>query len=184
MVRANSRYTIWVDDEQLPAGSGVRPLADAAVSTTITSTNGVPVDRRAVDVVAGAAASRLWTEAHNSPGATATGTRWALAEGEVGGADDTETYILIANTSPTDGGVRVTLLFEDGTTAETTRRCGATAGSTSPSASNSRRPPSGVRRDRREPRRDAGADRRRARDVLERQRRRSGPRAPTRWPRG
>ena len=58
-----------------------------------------------------------WFEAHNSPGTTSTGTRWALAEGEVGGANATETYVLIANTSPFAGSATVTLLFEDGTTA-------------------------------------------------------------------
>jgi hypothetical protein len=63
-------------------------------------------------------AANFWTEAHNSPGATATGTRWALAEGEVGGVDATETYILIANTSSTSGLARVTLYFEDGTNAQ------------------------------------------------------------------
>ena len=56
-----------------------------------------------------------WHEAHNSPGATTTGTRWGLAEGEVGGANETETYILIANTSASPGMARVSLLFEDGT---------------------------------------------------------------------
>ena len=33
-VPATSRSTIWVDDEQLPAGSGQRPLANAALSMT------------------------------------------------------------------------------------------------------------------------------------------------------
>ena len=64
----------------------------------------------------GPAAARNWYEAHNSPGATATGTQWALAEGEVGGAAGTETYVLIANTSAVRGVRAVTLLFEDGTT--------------------------------------------------------------------
>ena len=73
--------------------------------------------RRARDVVAGRAA---WYEAHNSPGATTTGTRWALAEGEVGGTRGVETYILIANTSDAPATVKVTLLFEDGTNAERT----------------------------------------------------------------
>ena len=62
----------------------------------------------------------FWTEAHNSPGATVTGTRWALAEGEVGGAQSAETYILIANTSAASGSARVTLYFEDGGSAEKT----------------------------------------------------------------
>ena len=51
-------------------------------------------------------------------GATTTGTRWALAEGEVGGPSGLETYVLIANTSATAGSAKVTLHFEDGTTAE------------------------------------------------------------------
>ena len=58
--------------------------------------------------------SPTWHEAHNSPGATAAGTRWALAEGELGGPTDLETYILIANTSSAAGTARVTLHFEDG----------------------------------------------------------------------
>ena len=58
-----------------------------------------------------------WYEAHNSPGATAPGTRWALAEGEVGGARDVDTYILLANTGAATGEVQVTLVFEDGTDA-------------------------------------------------------------------
>ena len=41
--RPNGRFTIWVDEEQIPAGSGVKPLDNVAVSSTITSTNGVPI---------------------------------------------------------------------------------------------------------------------------------------------
>jgi hypothetical protein len=58
-----------------------------------------------------------WYEAHLSAGATSTGTRWALAEGEVSLpsiTDPWETYILIANTSATDGSATVTLLRETG----------------------------------------------------------------------
>ena len=50
-----------------------------------------------------------WHEAHLSAGATTTGTKWALAEGEVD-ARDGDTYILIANTSATAGTATVTLL--------------------------------------------------------------------------
>jgi hypothetical protein len=57
-------------------------------------------------------------EAHNSAGATASGTRWALAEGEVGGPGDVDTYVLVANVSPGPGSIRVTLLFEDATTID------------------------------------------------------------------
>jgi hypothetical protein len=59
----------------------------------------------------------LWNEGHNEAGATATGTRWALAEGEVGGATELQTYILVANTSAVSGTAQVTLYFEDATTA-------------------------------------------------------------------
>jgi hypothetical protein len=103
-VTAASRFNIWVDYE------GGR-LGDTAVSTTVRSTNGVPIIvERAMWWPEGG-----WFEAHNSPGATTTGTRWALAEGEVDAARNLETYILVANTSAVAADVRVTLLFEDGT---------------------------------------------------------------------
>jgi uncharacterized repeat protein (TIGR01451 family) len=107
VVAPNSRFNIWVDFEG-------GPLADTAVSATITATNGVGIlVERAMWWPTEPA---QWFEAHNSFGTTATGTRWALAEGEVGGANATETYILIANTSHFAGSATVTLLFEDGTT--------------------------------------------------------------------
>jgi hypothetical protein len=106
-VPATSRFTIWVDYED-------PQLADTAVSTTIRSINDVPIIvERAMWWPDGA-----WVEAHNSAGATATGTKWALAEGEVDTSRNLETYILVANTSATPADVKVTLLFEDGTTAE------------------------------------------------------------------
>ena len=108
-VAANSRFNIWVDYEDAQ-------LADTAVSTTIRSTNGVPIIvERAMWWPDGG-----WYEAHNSPGATTTGTKWALAEGEVDASRNLETYILVANTSATPADVKVTLLFEDGTSAEQT----------------------------------------------------------------
>jgi Putative binding domain, N-terminal len=118
-VPPNGRYTIWVDDEQLPAGSGQKPLANVAVSTVITADQPVIVER-AMWWPGPELGPNFWYEAHNSPGATATGTRWALAEGEVGGARALETYVLLANTSAFDGSARVTLLFEDGTRSERT----------------------------------------------------------------
>ena len=106
VVAGKSRKNIWVDLE------GGR-LANTAVSTTITSTNGVPVlVERAMWWPGPTAAT--WTEAHNSFGATSPGARWALAEGEAGGPASTDTFILVANVSPSDAQVRVTLLFEDG----------------------------------------------------------------------
>ena len=43
-----------------------------------------------------------------------SGTAWAVAGGEQGGAHNVETYVLVTNTSPFDGRVRVTLLPESG----------------------------------------------------------------------
>ena len=60
--------------------------------------------------------SATWTEAHNSPGTVDSGTRWAFAEGEVGGPTGTQTFILLANTEPSiTASVQITLLFENGT---------------------------------------------------------------------
>ena len=108
-VAANSRKTVWVDFED-PL------LANTAVAFTATSANGVPfLAERAMWFPGPTPAT--WNEAHASAGATSTGVRWALAEGEAGGARATETYILVGNASASDGSVRVTLFFEDGSTA-------------------------------------------------------------------
>ncbi len=111
-VAGNTRFNIWVDLED-PL------LADTGVSTTIRSTNGVPVIVERAMWWPGPT-SATWSEGHNTPGATATGTHWALAEGEVDAGRNMETYVLIANTSTTLADVKVTLLFEDGTAAERT----------------------------------------------------------------
>jgi hypothetical protein len=110
-VAANSRFTIWVDEEQF---SGVRSLASVSCSMRVRATNGVPI------IVERAMwwPQPSWYEAHNAPGTTVTGTRWALAGGEVGGANSLQTYVLIANTSATAGQARVTIYFEDGTSAQ------------------------------------------------------------------
>ena len=106
-IAANSRYTMSVKDED-------PRLRDAAMSTIVTSANAVPIVVERVMWWP----SPLWYEGHNSPGETTTGIKWGLAEGESGGARNKQTYILVANTSDFAGSARVTLLFEDGTTAE------------------------------------------------------------------
>jgi hypothetical protein len=107
-IAANSRLTLNVAAE-------APELASANMSTVVTATNSVPiVVERAMWWPAGFS----WQEAHNSPGEIVTGTRWAVAEGESGGAQGTQTFLLIANTSTFAGSARVLLLFEDGTTAE------------------------------------------------------------------
>lgn len=107
-VAANSRFNIWLDLEG-------PELADTAVSTTIESTNGVPVIVERSMWWPGGVGS--WIEAHNAPGATGTSSMWAVAGGEEGGPGRAYTYLLLANTSASAGPVRVTVLFEDGTTA-------------------------------------------------------------------
>jgi hypothetical protein len=116
VVPAQGRFTVFVDAEEIPDQSGVRRLDNVAVSSTVTSNIPIIVERT-MWWPSPAMGANFWTEAHNSPGATATGTRWALAEGEVGGPRSAETYILIANTSAFIGQARVTLYFEDGTSA-------------------------------------------------------------------
>jgi probable HAF family extracellular repeat protein len=114
---ANQRSGIWVDVEQFDGVPGF-PLADVAVSTRVASTNNVPLIVERAMWWPGD--SSTWHEAHNSAGSRRTGVRWALAEGEVGGARNQATYVLIANTSTVAGDALVTLLFEDGTTVQKT----------------------------------------------------------------
>lgn len=114
-VPAASRFNIWVDAELIP-GHGLA-LADTAVSVALHVTNGVPIIvERAMWWPAPAPS---WHEAHNASGAVASASRWVLADGDVGGPPgNTETYILIANTSPFVTDVKVTLLYADGSAAE------------------------------------------------------------------
>ena len=110
-VAAESRLTIGVHGEH-------PDLANATMSAIVTSTRGVPVlVERAMWWPANAPA---WYEAHASAGATATGISWATADGEVGGAAGSETFLLIANTASYAGSARVTLVFEDGGSASRT----------------------------------------------------------------
>jgi hypothetical protein len=100
-VAPHSRRTISVENED-PL------LADTPVSTIVTSTNSQPVIvERAMWWPGG-----NWWEAHLSAGATTTGTRWAFAEGvvknDVENQEFVDTYVLIANTSDSQGVATVT----------------------------------------------------------------------------
>ena len=109
-VAGQSRFTVYVDDEQVPAGSGMRPLANTPVAMRVFSTNAVPI------IVERAMwwPQPIWYEAHNAPATTAAGTRWATAGGFAGGPTSAETYVLIANTGATAGTAQVSVYFEDG----------------------------------------------------------------------
>jgi uncharacterized delta-60 repeat protein len=104
-----SRTTIHVDS--------VPGLADTDVSASITSDQPIIVER----AMYWPDPFTNWYEAHNSAGVTATGTRWALAEGEIGGSLSFETYILLANPGSADATVTLTFLRTSGTNLTLTR---------------------------------------------------------------
>jgi hypothetical protein len=106
-VAARSRFTVWVDQESAA-------LRDTAVSVTLHVTNGVPVVAERAMWWPGPTAG-TWSESHDTMGSTETGVLWAVADGEVGGPSQQETYLLVANASAAAGAVRVTLHFDDGT---------------------------------------------------------------------
>jgi hypothetical protein len=85
-------------------------LANAIVSTTVTATQPILVERSQY----WPDPSPLWQEAHNSFGVVATGTRWAFADGRVGGANQAQTNIMVANPGATAANITVTFLREGG----------------------------------------------------------------------
>jgi hypothetical protein len=101
---ANSRQTINIETVDAK-------LANAAVSTRVTSDIGIIVERAMYwpDV------SQGWQEAHNSFGVTELGLRWGLADGRLGGTRGYETYVLLANPNPLPSEVRVRFLKEGAT---------------------------------------------------------------------
>jgi hypothetical protein len=114
-VDGNSRYTIDVKSRD-------PRLLSTPVSVIVESTNSVPVVvERAMWWPHG-----NWYEASLSAGVTATGTKWAFAEGEKSTiattvTNKTQTYVLIANTDLTTAAtVTVTLLRETGAPLTTT----------------------------------------------------------------
>jgi hypothetical protein len=83
-------------------------LASAAISVQVDATQPVVVER------AQYWPHGAWHEAHASAGETTPALRWGLAEGRVGGADQAQTYILIANPGTQAASVGVTFLRESG----------------------------------------------------------------------
>jgi hypothetical protein len=105
-----SRRTLGVDFEDAR-------LANTSVSAIVESldSTGIVVERSMWWPGQG-----NWQEGHLAAGVTAPGARWALADGETGGANAAQTYVLIANTSATAGTATLTLLFEQGAAEEHT----------------------------------------------------------------
>ena len=58
------------------------------------------------------------SETHTSAGTSATATEWGIAEGEVRGPGNTDTFLALSNRSTSAATARITLLFEDGSTGE------------------------------------------------------------------
>ena len=114
VLQPNSRFNIWVDQETFDGVPGT-PLASVGeVSATIEVIDGPAIVAERAMWWPGPTAA-TWVEAHNSPGATTTATRWVAAAGHVDVGIDT--YYLLANPGDTTAAVTVTLLFGDGTPA-------------------------------------------------------------------
>ncbi|MFI5078637.1 MAG: hypothetical protein ACHQRO_14915, partial [Vicinamibacteria bacterium] len=110
----------------LPGGQVVTRTQNLAAfsRTTISVNDVVPNTEVSMDVSAplGIIVERAmywpgtnWSEAHASAGIAATGTTWAMAEGELGGSRGFQTYVLIANPTASTASVRLRFLVENGT---------------------------------------------------------------------
>jgi hypothetical protein len=85
-------------------------LASAAFATTVESDLPVVVERSQYWPVPD------WYESHNSMGVFALGLKWGLAEGQVGGTNHAQTYILVSNPNLLPATLTVTFLRTNGTT--------------------------------------------------------------------
>ena len=111
-VAAESRLTVWVNGERDDVNPGFT-LQRVSLSAMVHSTVPIIVERA---MWWSAVPQGTWVEAHNSAATTETGTMWGVADGEQGGSRSADTYIVVANTSPFPGRVRVAALCEDGST--------------------------------------------------------------------
>lgn len=105
-VLAESRYTIQVNEERIDGFS----FRQAAFSTRLSAPLPIIVER----AMWWRSGTADWVEAHDAAGATEFGTRWALADGETGGARNTQTFILIANLGAAPTRLRLTYFLEPG----------------------------------------------------------------------
>jgi autotransporter-associated beta strand protein len=112
VIPANGRLTLNIEQED-PS------LASAPVATTVSSLLPIIVERSQY----WPDPAPQWYEAHNSFGVTQLAKKWGLAEGRVGGANNAQTYILLAspNGSAT---VKVTFLRENAVPVQKTFNLG------------------------------------------------------------
>jgi hypothetical protein len=104
-VRAAGRLTVNPEFED-PG------LANTAFGTQVVSDVPIVVERAQYWPFA----PDQWYEAHNSFGTTSLGTTWGLAEGRVGGTNNYQTYILLANPGSAPADVTITFLRSNGST--------------------------------------------------------------------
>jgi hypothetical protein len=97
VVPAKRRVTINIADE-------APSLADAVVATKVSATAPILVERSQYWP------KPVWEEGHNSFGETALGTHWGLAEGRVGGTNNCQTFVLLANPGSDAATVTVKIL--------------------------------------------------------------------------
>jgi hypothetical protein len=100
-VPARGRLTINVEAED-------QSLLNAAVATRVESTQPIVVERAQY----WPDPAPQWYEAHNSFGVTEPAFGWGLAEGRVGGPQDYQTYILLANPGNAASTVQMVFLRE------------------------------------------------------------------------
>jgi hypothetical protein len=108
VIPRESRFTIRLDGEQIPEGSGITPLENTAVSTALSSDVAVIAERSMWWP------DGQWYEAHNTAGAQSRGTKWAIADGEFGGSRNAQTYLLVANDGSQPANIRVTVMTDTG----------------------------------------------------------------------
>lgn len=101
-VPGKSRLTIDVNGEDAQ-------LASTDVGMTISSSRQIVAER------AMWWGGLPWSEGSVSIGSTATGTVWAIGEGAEGGSSDESTFVQVANGGNTQGTLRFTIAYDDGT---------------------------------------------------------------------
>jgi hypothetical protein len=105
-----SRTTVLVDS--------LDGLADTDVSCDISATGDIIVERS----MYWPGNPGPWYGAHNSVGLTALGVEWAFAEGRVGGPENAQTFVLLANPGTVPANVTLTLYRAEGASVVVTRQ--------------------------------------------------------------
>jgi hypothetical protein len=109
LARTETRHIPKTSRETIVVNS-VPDLNSRAVSFDITATGPIIAERS----MYWPGNPGPWYGAHNSTGMTSLGTNWALAEGEYGGPNGAETYVLLANPGTVAANVTLSYYRENG----------------------------------------------------------------------